>query len=122
MSTDSSAANAPSEREIEEDVMNVPLIAWLGAVSTVIIAVSVLLLMGIYHLTHKRQVAERQAEADQRITDLEAQRAIDEMMVNGYYKEPDTVVVDENGVESPKRGLYMLPVERGMRQVIESAK
>ena len=122
MSTDSSAQGAKAEREIQEDVMNVPLIAWLGVVSAVITTVSVLLLMGVYHLTLKQQVAERQVEADQRITDLEAKRSIDEMVVNGFYRLPDVLLVDEKGGTSTTPGGFAVPVEPGMQQVIQNAK
>ena len=70
-----------TEREIEEDVMNVPFIAWLGSISTVLIVVAVLLLTGVFYLTQRQQTAERQADADARITELEAQRAIDAISI-----------------------------------------
>ena len=102
------------EREIEEDVMNVPVIAWLGTVSTILIIVSVILLIGVFYLTENKQLAERQSEADARITELEAHRKIDAMVVDGYYKDADT---EENGTVT--RGKLHVPVEIGMRQIAD---
>ncbi|MEM1452661.1 MAG: hypothetical protein AAGI22_26390 [Planctomycetota bacterium] len=106
-----------TDREIEEDVMNVPFIAWLGSISTVLIIVAVLLLTGVFYLTQRQQTAERQRDADARITELEAQRAIDAMVVDGYYKQPDGA--DEKGEPIP--GTVSIPVTEGMRKVVEDA-
>lgn len=103
-----------SEREIEEDIMDVPVISWLGTVSTIIIIVSVIVLTGIFHLTERQQKEVRQAEADARITDLEAYRQIDNAIVDGHFKQPD---VDDNGTVT--RGKVSLPVEIGMRQIAD---
>ena len=56
-----------SEREIEEDVVNVGFIAWLGGVATILIAVSVILLTGVYYLTLEQREARLQEEADARV-------------------------------------------------------
>lgn len=110
---------AHPDREIEEDVMNVGLVAWLGAITTIITAVTVIGLIGVYYLTQDMQIAERQAEADARTTDTEAHQIIDGMVVDGVYQLPD--VKDEAG-EVMTRGGYSVPVERGMRQVVEANK
>lgn len=110
---------AHPEREIEEDVMDVGFVAWLGAVSTILIAVTVIGLIGVFYLTQDMQIAERQAEADARITDTEAHRMIDDIVVDGAYQLPDEK--DEAG-ETMTRGGFSLPVERGMRQVVEANK
>lgn len=106
------------EREIEEDVMNVPLIAWLGTIATILITVSVLLLIGVYYLTQGQETARRHLEADARITDIEAQRAIDAELVEGYFKLPDEE--DETGTVT--RGTATMPIALGMQSVIEEAK
>ncbi|MFT5731692.1 MAG: hypothetical protein ACJAZN_000926 [Planctomycetota bacterium] len=106
--------HAPKEREIQEDIMNVPVIAWLGTVSTILIIVSVIFLIGVYYLTKDQQEAVRQTQADSRITDLEAHRQIDAMVVDGHYKEAD---VDDNGTVT--RGKVHVPVELGMRQIAD---
>ncbi len=108
---------AVHEREIEEDVMNVPLIAWLGTVSTILITVSVLLLIGVYYLTLSQETALRHKEADARITDIEAQRAIDAMLIEGYYQTPDT----EDAEGNPTRGTATMPIEIGMQDVVKEA-
>ncbi len=105
---------AKSEREIEEDIMDVPVIAWLGTVSTILIIVAVILLTGLYHLTQRQQDATRQEEADTRITDLEAYRLIDATVVNGHFQQPDS---EENGTVT--RGKVNLPVEIGMSQIAD---
>lgn len=106
------------EREIQEDVMNVPFVAWLGAVATILIAVSVILLTGVYYLTKGNEEALRQSEADGRKSDLQAQREVDEMLLDGYYKLPDKEL--ENG--DVERGGISIPIGEGMEQVIESSR
>ena len=110
----SSGHSAHPDREIEEDVMNVGFVSWLAAVATIIIIATVLVLTGIYYMTRDAQMAERQAEADARITDLEAHRKIDAMVIEGFYRTPDVQVGEE-----VQRGLFSVPVERGMREVVE---
>lgn len=110
----SNETNAHPDREIEEDVMNVPFIAWLGTVSTILIAVTVLLLMGVYYLTQRQETALRWEEAEARITDLEAQRAIDKMVVNGVYELP--AAGDDVSQDRP---LVSVPVSVGMTKVVE---
>lgn len=113
----SSASETHPDREIQEDVMNVPFIAWLAAVSTILIAVSVLLLIGVYHLTKQREVAKRQAEATLRIDELEANRLVDrEVITSGevYVSE-----IENMGTVDRK---YHLPVERGIQAVLEQNK
>jgi len=105
------------EREIEEDVMNVPLIAWLGTVSTILIIVSVLLLIGVYYLTLSQETALRHKEAEARITDIEAQRAIDAMMVDDYYLNPESEDADGN----VKRETATMPIALGMQEVVDEA-
>ena len=108
-------AGATHEREIEEDVMNVPFIAWLGTVSTILITVSVLLLIGVYYLTQGQETARRFEEAEARITDIEAQRVIDARMVDeGYYVHPDA----DSGDGNVTRGTVSMPIEVGMEAVI----
>mgnify|MGYP005992243443 CR=1 FL=1 len=102
------------DREIQEDVMNVPVLAWLGTVSTILIIVSVILLIGVFYMTKDQQEAVRQTQADSRITDLEAHRQIDGMVVDGFYKEAD---VDDNGTVT--RGKVHVPVELGMSQIAD---
>jgi len=110
---------AHPDREIEEDVMNVGLVAWLGAITTIITAVTVIGLIGVYYLTQDMQMAERQAEADARITDTEAHQMIDQMAVDGMYRLPGETNETDG---SMTRGGFSLPVERGMRQVVEANK
>ena len=114
MSSTDQHGSSKSEREIEEDIMNVPVIAWLGTVATILIIVSVILLIGVFYLTESKQLAERQSEADARITELEAHRKIDEMIVDGYYKDAD---VEVDGKVTP--GKLHIPVEIGMRQIAD---
>ncbi|QDV08249.1 hypothetical protein Poly30_37850 [Planctomycetes bacterium Poly30] len=103
-----------SEREIQDDVQNVPVLAFLTTVATLLIIVSVIFLTGVYYLTAGKQQELRQSQADSRITDLEAHRQIDDMVVDGYYKEAD---VEENGTVT--RGKVHVPVEIGMRQIAD---
>lgn len=110
----SNDTNAHPDREIEEDVMNVPLIAWLGTVSTILIAVTVFVLTGVYYLTQRQEDALRWEEADARITDLEAQRAVDSMVVDGVYELP--AAGDEASQDRPK---VSVPVSIGMSKVVE---
>ena len=114
MSSTQQHGSGKSEREIEEDIMNVPVIAWLGTVATILIIVSVILLIGVFYLTENQQLTERQAEADVRITDLEAHRKIDAMVVDGYFRDAD---VEEDGTVT--RGKLHVPVEIGMRQIAD---
>lgn len=101
------------EREIEEDVMNVPFIAWLGAVATILIAVLVLLLMGVYYLTQRQETARRWEQAGARVTDLEAQLEVDRRVVDGYFRHP---AADEVAGDRPK---VNVPVSIGMQKVVE---
>lgn len=103
------------EREIEEDVMNVPLIAWLGTIATILIIVSVLLLIGVYYLTKGQETARRHVEAEARITDIEAQRIIDAKVVEDYFLHPDKEDADGN----MERGTATIPVEQGMIDVVK---
>ena len=98
--------------------MNVPLIAWLGIVSSILIAVSVIVLTGVYYLTEQKQMEERHEQADARITDLEAHRAIDKMMVDGYYQQPDV----DDGQGNVTRGTVSIPVEIGMKEIVDRYK
>lgn len=102
------------DREIQEDVVNVPLLGWLATVSSILIIVAVLLLTGVFYLTEGRQMELRQVQADSRITDIEAHRQIDEMVIDGYYREAD---VEESGTVT--RGKVNVPVEIGMRQIAD---
>lgn len=106
-----------SDREIEEDVVNVGFIAWLGGVATILIAVSVILLTGVYYLTLEQREARLQEEADARVTDLEAQQTIDDMVVDGFYRHPDV----DDGQGNVTRGTVSIPVSEGMKRVIEDA-
>jgi hypothetical protein len=112
-----SAAQHP-DREIQEDVMNVPFVAWIGTVTTILITVSVIVLIGVYYLTKGQEMERRQAEADGRITDMEAQREIDALVVDGYYKFPDV----DDGQGNVTRGTVSIPVSEGMRRVVEDAR
>ncbi len=114
--SDTHNTGAKKEREIEEDVMNVPLVAWLGTVASILIAVSVIVLTGIYYLTKHTQQERQQARADERVSDLEAHRQIEAMVVDGYYQQPDV----DDGQGNVTRGAVNLPVELGMRKVIET--
>ena len=60
-----------SEREIEEDVVNVGFIAWLGGVATILIAVSVILLTAVYYVTLDQREARLQEEADAQAAEAE---------------------------------------------------
>ena len=106
--------NAQLDREIEDDVMNIPFIAWIGTISTIMIAVTVIVLTGIYYLTQRQENALRWEQADARISDLEAQRAIDEMVVDGVYELPSTG--SEVSQDRPK---VSAPVSVGMTKVVE---
>ncbi len=106
-----------SEREIEEDVVNVGFIAWLGGVATILIAVSVILLTAVYYVTLDQREARLQEEADARVTDLEAQQVIDAMVVDGFFKHPDV----DDGQGNVSRGTVSIPVSEGMKKVIEDA-
>ena len=106
-----------SEREIEEDVVNVGFIAWLGGGATILIAVSVILLTAVYYFTLDAREARLQEEADARVTDLEAQQAIDQMVVEGFYQHPDL----DDGLGNVTRGTVSIPVSEGMKKVVEDA-
>lgn len=106
---------AHPDREIEEDVMNVGFVSWIGAVTTILIIASVFVLTGVYYLTKDLQMQERQAQADDRLGVLEAQRTVDGMVVDGVYKLPDVEDADGNVT----RGGYSVPVTRGMQQVVQ---
>ncbi|MEM6674459.1 MAG: hypothetical protein AAF726_16555 [Planctomycetota bacterium] len=106
-----------SEREIQEDVLNVPLIAWLGGITTILIIVGVILLIGVYYITQGQLDDKRQQAADARITDFEAMQLIDEMVVEGYYRHPDV----DDGQGNVTRGTLSIPVEEGMKQVVQEA-
>lgn len=106
--------NAQLDREIEDDVMNIPFIAWIGTISTIMIAVTVIVLTGIYYLTQRQENALRWEQADARVSDLEAQRAIDKMVVQGVYELPSTG--SEISQDRPK---VSAPVSAGMAKVVE---
>ena len=106
--------NAQLDREIEDDVMNIPFIAWIGTISTIMIAVTVIVLTGIYYLTQRQENALRWEQADARVSDLEAQRAIDKMVVNGVYELPST-----GSDFSQDRPKVSAPVSVGMTKVVE---
>ena len=116
MSADTHAGT--DAREIEEDVMNVGFVSWIAAVSTILIITSVFVLTGIYYFTKQRQVAERQADADRRVSELEAYRKLDAAVVDGVYELPEV----DLGEGATKRGGFSVPVERGMKQVIEAGQ
>lgn len=103
------------EREIQEDVMDVPFVAWIGIITTIVVIISVILLTGIYYMTKSQEMATRQAEADSRITDMEAQRQIDAMVVEGFYRLPD----EEDATGNLVRGGVSIPVAEGMRKIVE---
>lgn len=106
--------NAQLDREIEDDVMNIPFIAWIGTISTIMIAVTVIVLTGIYYLTQRQENALRWEQADARVSDLEAQRAIDKMVVNGVYELPTS-----GSDFSQDRPKVSAPVSVGMTKVVE---
>lgn len=106
--------NAQLDREIEDDVMNIPFIAWIGTISTIMIAVTVIVLTGIYYLTQRQENALRWEQADARVSDLEAQRAIDKMVVQGVYELPST-----GSDISQDRPKVSAPVSAGMAKVVE---
>ena len=106
--------NAQLDREIEDDVMNIPFIAWIGPISTIMIAVTVIVLTGIYYLTQRQENALRWEQADARVSDLEAQRAIDKMVVQGVYELPST-----GSDVSQDRPKVSAPVSVGMTKVVE---
>ena len=106
--------NAQLDREIEDDVMNIPFIAWIGTISTIMIAVTVIVLTGIYYLTQRQENALRWEQADARVSDLEAQRAIDKMVVQGVYELPST-----GSDVSQDRPKVSAPVSAGMAKVVE---
>lgn len=112
----SASSNAhPAEhpdREIEEDVLAVPFIAWLTAVGTILIVASVLALTGMYYQTQSRLDRERAEAAAALVTPAEAKVAADKTALNGYYR----------GVPDPnlKDGKYVsIPVSEGRKKVLE---
>lgn len=107
-----------SESEIQEDIVSVPLIAWLGGVSTILVIITVIVLMGVFYMTTANLEVERQVDADARVTEIEAQRAIDAMIVDGYYEHPGL----DDGQGNVTRGTVSIPVAVGMQKVIEDAQ
>lgn len=107
-----------SESEIQEDIVSVPVIAWLGGVSTILLTTSVIVLMGVFYMTTANLDVQRQADAAARVSTLEAQRTIDAMVLDGYYEHPGA----DDGQGNVTRGKVSIPIAVGMQKVIEDAK
>lgn len=122
MSSDSHAHPAAHpDREIEEDVLAVPFIAWLGVTGVILIVASVLALTGMYYQTQNALTRARYAEAESRLTPAEAKVAADAVVVEGYYRgvpSPEGAVAPEPGQE-PKQYVSVPVHEYGKRKVLE---
>ncbi|MEZ6017945.1 MAG: hypothetical protein R3F49_22765 [Planctomycetota bacterium] len=107
------------DREIEEDVLAVPFIAWLGVTGAILIVASVLALTGMYYQTEHALERERYLAADAQITPSEARLTADHETINGYFKgipSPDGVV--EEGPDAKK--FVSIPVAEGRKKVLET--
>jgi len=105
------------DREIEEDVLAVPLIAWLGVVGAILIVASVLGLTGMYYQTLHGLERRLYAEADASLTPAEAKVAADKVALLGFYRgvpSPEGVV--ETGPDAKQ--FVSIPVAEGKKKVL----
>ena len=117
-----SSSNAhPAEhpnRQIEEDVLAVPMVAWLGVIGTILIVASVLALTGMYYQTQHALDRARNAEAEAHLTPAEAKVAADREVVGGYYRgipSPDGAPAE--GADANR--FVSIPVAEGKKKVLE---
>lgn len=106
------------DREIEEDVLAVPFIAWLGVVGSILIVVSVFALTGMYYQTLHGLERRLYAEADASVTPAEAKVAADKVALLGYYRgvpSPEGAV--ETGADAKQ--FVSIPVSEGKKKVLE---
>lgn len=119
MATDPHAHPADHpDRQIEEDVLAVPMIAWLGIVGSILIVAAVLALTGMYYQTKHDLEAERHADAARIETPAEAKVKADKLALSGYYRgipSPEGTV--EEGSESKQ--FVSIPVSEGKKKVLE---
>lgn len=109
------------DREIQEDVLAVPLIAWLAGISTILIVVSIIALTGFHYQSYHALERERFAAAEALITPAEAKTAADAEVIRGYYKgvpSPEGLV--EEGPDA--KSFVSIPIEHGRRAVLEAYK
>jgi hypothetical protein len=121
MTTDPHAHPADHpDREIEEDVLAVPFIAWLGIVGAILTVASVLALTGMYYQTLHGLERRLYAEAEASVTPAEAKVAADRLALLGYYRgvpSPDGVVESAAGADA--RQFVSIPVAEGKKKVLE---
>lgn len=119
MATDPHAHPADHpDREIEEDVLAVPFIAWLGIVGTILIVASVFALTGMYYQTLHGLERKLYAEAEASVTPAEAKVAADRVALLGYYRgvpSPEGVV--ESGPDAKQ--FVSIPVAEGKKKVLQ---
>lgn len=113
-----------SHRQIEEDVLAVPFVAWLGIVGTILIVASVFGLTGLYYQTQHALNRERAADAESRVTPAEAKVKADKVALNGYYRIPDPnppkLDADGKPIADPDARTYVsIPVAEGKKKVLE---
>ncbi len=112
------------DRQIEEDVLAVPIIAWLGVTGSILIIVSVFALTGLYYQTQHALDRERSADAEALVTPAEAKVKADRVAIDGYYKVPDPnpPKLDPDGkpiVDPNPRTYVSIPVAEGKKKVLE---
>ena len=105
------------DRQIEEDVLAVPFIAWLGIVGVILIVASVFALTGMYYQTQHSLTAERYADAEAFVTPAEAKVAADHEVVDGYFRVPAPDGSSDEGPDAKK--FVSIPVAEGKAKVIE---
>lgn len=105
------------DRQIEEDVLAVPFIAWLGGTSTIIIVASVLALTGLYYQSQHALERQRAADGEALVTPAEAKVKADREALQGYYKGiPSPNPVGE-GETAP--AYVSVPVSVGKERVLQ---
>lgn len=111
------SSNAHPERQIEEDVLAVPFIAWLGIVGVILIVASVFALTGMYYQTQHGLTEQRYTDAEALVTPAEAKVAADHQVVDGYFRVPSP---DGSSDEGPDAKTFVsIPVSEGKAKVIE---
>lgn len=123
MATDPHAHPADHpDREIEEDVLAVPLIAWLGIVGAILIVASVFALTGMYYQTLHGVERRLYAEAEASVTPAEAKVAADKVALRGYYRgvpSPEGVIPTGAGATEPgAKEFVSIPVAEGKKKVL----
>lgn len=104
-------------RQIEEDVLAVPFIAWLGVTATIIIVASVLALTGLYHQSQRALERQRAADGEALVTPAEAKVAADRTAIDGYYKGIPSPNPVAEGEAAP--AYVSMPVSKGKERVLE---